>query len=204
MEKRISGSLAEGKSGFSWKALSTPAKAGVIGIAVLVGLFFALRILPILVAAMGLGLLVAILFIPYWIPTIVAFMRKHPSKGAILVLNMFFGWTFVGWLISLVWALGFASSNVTQQTVVVHTTNVMSGPDPNSLPPRAQVGDVIDGRRFNGTSWVPLQSPAPAPLTAQVYRAGDVVDGQRFDGQSWTPVQPTLPIQAPPPEQLPG
>lgn len=40
----------------------------------------------------------------YFIPFIVASNREHPQTGAIFVLNLFAGWTFVGWLIALVWA----------------------------------------------------------------------------------------------------
>ena len=46
--------------------------------------------------ALGLGL--------YLLPSICAFMRGHPSKAAILILNIFLGWTFIGWVVSLVWA----------------------------------------------------------------------------------------------------
>jgi hypothetical protein len=37
----------------------------------------------------------------YFLPTIVALSRRHPDKGMVFVLNLFFGWTFVGWVISL-------------------------------------------------------------------------------------------------------
>ena len=40
----------------------------------------------------------------YLIPTIVALMRDHPSKGGIIVLNVLLGWSIIGWVISLAWA----------------------------------------------------------------------------------------------------
>ena len=40
----------------------------------------------------------------YFLPSIVAFRRGHPSKAAVLILNIFLGWTFLGWVVSLVWA----------------------------------------------------------------------------------------------------
>ena len=40
----------------------------------------------------------------YLIPTIVALMRDHPSKGGIIVLNVLLGWTLIGWVVSLAWA----------------------------------------------------------------------------------------------------
>lgn len=41
----------------------------------------------------------------YFVPTVVAFRRKHPQILAIVVLNLFLGWTFLGWLGALIWAL---------------------------------------------------------------------------------------------------
>jgi hypothetical protein len=38
----------------------------------------------------------------YFLPTIVA--GRHHNSGAIFVLNLLLGWTFVGWVIALVWA----------------------------------------------------------------------------------------------------
>jgi Superinfection immunity protein len=40
----------------------------------------------------------------YFIPTIVAAIRRHQNAEAILVLNLFLGWTFIGWVLALVWA----------------------------------------------------------------------------------------------------
>jgi predicted RNA-binding Zn-ribbon protein involved in translation (DUF1610 family) len=40
----------------------------------------------------------------YFIPTLVAFERFHRNRGAIFVLNLFLGWTLVGWVATLVWA----------------------------------------------------------------------------------------------------
>jgi Superinfection immunity protein len=45
------------------------------------------------------------LVIAYWVPTIVAWRRHVPAKGQVLVVNLFLGWTFIGWVIALVMAL---------------------------------------------------------------------------------------------------
>ena len=47
--------------------------------------------------------LIVFIFI-YFIPSFVAYKRLHNNKLAILICNIFLGWTFVGWVISLVWA----------------------------------------------------------------------------------------------------
>jgi hypothetical protein len=47
---------------------------------------------------------VALLALLYFLPTVVAAGRGH-SIALILVLNLFFGWTVVGWFVLLIWAL---------------------------------------------------------------------------------------------------
>jgi Superinfection immunity protein len=41
----------------------------------------------------------------YFLPTIIAFNRNRHNKGAIFVLNLFLGWTVLGWVVSMVWAV---------------------------------------------------------------------------------------------------
>lgn len=38
----------------------------------------------------------------YLLPTIVG--RNKKNSKAIFVLNLFLGWTFIGWIIALIWA----------------------------------------------------------------------------------------------------
>jgi hypothetical protein len=45
------------------------------------------------------------LLLGYFVPTILAFRRRHPQIMAIVALNLFLGWTFLGWLGALIWAL---------------------------------------------------------------------------------------------------
>ncbi len=49
--------------------------------------------------------ILAVLFIPYFIPSIVAFARKQHNAVPILFLNIFLGWTLIGWVGALIWAL---------------------------------------------------------------------------------------------------
>jgi len=49
-------------------------------------------------------ILLAFMFICYMIPTFVASARKHPQTVAIGALNFLAGWTFIGWVIAIVWA----------------------------------------------------------------------------------------------------
>jgi hypothetical protein len=46
----------------------------------------------------------AVLILLYFLPTIIASNRGHEIIG-ILLFNLFFGWTGIGWIIMLLWAL---------------------------------------------------------------------------------------------------
>lgn len=41
----------------------------------------------------------------YLIPALIAINVKHKQQTAIILLNIFAGWTFVGWLGALIWAV---------------------------------------------------------------------------------------------------
>ena len=53
--------------------------------------------------------LIALAFFIYWYPTLLAKRRHHNNFGSIKLVNLFFGWTFIGWVVALIWA---ASDNV--------------------------------------------------------------------------------------------
>jgi hypothetical protein len=56
-------------------------------------------ILAFFIPIFGFGLVL------YFLPTILAFARSKRDAVSILVLNLFLGWTAIGWVIALVWAL---------------------------------------------------------------------------------------------------
>jgi hypothetical protein len=41
----------------------------------------------------------------YFIPTVIAFTSGKKDAKAIFVLNLFLGWTGIGWLIALIWSI---------------------------------------------------------------------------------------------------
>lgn len=53
---------------------------------------------------METGLLMVILLIAYFVPATTAMARSHHNTAAIVMLNLFLGWTFIGWVVALVWA----------------------------------------------------------------------------------------------------
>ena len=44
-------------------------------------------------------------FVLYFLPAIIAFARNKRDTTSILLLNFFLGWTAIGWVIALVWAV---------------------------------------------------------------------------------------------------
>lgn len=51
-----------------------------------------------------MDLVIALLFIAYLFPFVVAARREHERLGRILVANLLLGWTGIGWLVVLRWA----------------------------------------------------------------------------------------------------
>lgn len=49
-------------------------------------------------------LLFIVLLGMYFLPAIIGFAKDKKNAGAILVLNLFLGWTGLGWIVALVWA----------------------------------------------------------------------------------------------------
>lgn len=46
-----------------------------------------------------------ILLFVYFFPWIIAKVRSHQQRGAIFTLNLLLGWTVIGWVVALVWAM---------------------------------------------------------------------------------------------------
>jgi hypothetical protein len=59
----------------------------------------------------------AVLFVAYWLPTLLAFHRRHRSRAAILIVNFLLGWTLIGWVAALIWA---GTGNTEPATFVVY------------------------------------------------------------------------------------
>jgi Superinfection immunity protein len=56
----------------------------------------------------GIVILVLIFFVSmfiYFLPSIIAISRHKKQYIAIFLLNLFTGWTFIGWVGSLIWSV---------------------------------------------------------------------------------------------------
>jgi hypothetical protein len=67
-------------------------------------------VVVLIVVALGLA--------AYFLPSIVATARKHRNTTAIFFLNLLLGWSVIGWVGALVWAL----TNPYSATVIVNPT----------------------------------------------------------------------------------
>lgn len=69
-------------------------------------------------AAVGGGFLLGFIcigFLFYFLPAFIAGMRGHQNAAAIFVLNLFLGWTFIGWVVALVWAFTAVERRVSRR-----------------------------------------------------------------------------------------
>lgn len=41
----------------------------------------------------------------YWVPAVTAQVRHVPNKGSVFVVNLFLGWTVIGWVAALAMAM---------------------------------------------------------------------------------------------------
>lgn len=114
-----------------------------------------LSTIPDIGSTIGAILLTVFGAVAYVIPSIIAIRRKHHSVGAIIAVNLLLGWSLIGWVIALVWSLTDPSPTVRVAPQALYgQPQVYGQPQP---PVQYQVGDVVNGHRFNGQDWVPLQ-----------------------------------------------
>jgi hypothetical protein len=67
----------------------------------------------ILAGIFGLGLPEIFILIFYFIPSFTASVKKHPYTTGVFILNIFLGWTIIGWVGALVWAVSVKNKSET-------------------------------------------------------------------------------------------
>lgn len=75
------------------------------------------------------------LFIVYFFPAIVASVRRHMNAGAICVLNILLGWTFIGWVAALVWA-STANTRANQRAATMRIEGIVRSKQADPAQPR--------------------------------------------------------------------
>jgi hypothetical protein len=58
----------------------------------------------------ALALTLAIISFGYLLPWAIAVGRGRTNTASIFVVNLFFGWTFIGWVVALTWSLAHDSA----------------------------------------------------------------------------------------------
>lgn len=51
----------------------------------------------------------------YLLPSLVATKKKSDAAAPIFVINLFLGWTFVGWVVALAWAVSAKKTKIEQK-----------------------------------------------------------------------------------------
>ena len=48
--------------------------------------------------------LIVLIFLLHFLPAILAHVRRHRQSAAITLINLFLGWTGLGWVLAFFWA----------------------------------------------------------------------------------------------------
>jgi hypothetical protein len=94
----------------------------------------------------------ALLVCAYFLPLIIAGVRKVPNIGSVAVINLFLGWTFIGWVVALAMAFRSADRNViVNQYGAANLVAAAPVPQPAGwFPDPARRHEL---RYWNGTGW---------------------------------------------------
>jgi hypothetical protein len=85
----------------------------------------------------GFGLITFLLFggaFVYFLPTIIAIGRRNSNTASVFVLNLLLGWSLIGWIVALVWALAANSP----APIIVNNTTQAYKPEPEKRIPTQQ------------------------------------------------------------------
>src|SRR3954453_5560338 len=60
---------------------------------------------------------IIVCFLLYLLPTMIAAGRKSKRTAGVFVVNFFLGWTLLGWVLALAWAIGSDKEETTGKNV---------------------------------------------------------------------------------------
>jgi ribosomal protein S27E len=113
-------------------------------------------------SAIGAGVLLVILCVFYFLPTLIAGRRGIPNAGSVAVVNIFLGWTCLGWIV----ALAMAAAGDTRSTQ--HRVPYPSGPPTNATKKCPDCAETVlsDARvcKHCGYRFAPRAPNAPQEL----------------------------------------
>lgn len=91
------------------------------------------------------GGMLLFLLVPYFLPTIIAMLRGKSSVLGIFLLNFFLGFTVIGWIGALIWAL-----SADRRTTIIYN-NTTTTPPPPPPPPTSHTYTNVTIRRPGAT-----------------------------------------------------
>jgi hypothetical protein len=53
-------------------------------------------------------MVIGVVFVTYFLPAIIAGLRRHQAQYQIFFLNLLLGWTLIGWVVAFLWSIGRA------------------------------------------------------------------------------------------------
>jgi T4 superinfection immunity protein len=92
----------------------------------------------------------------YFFPIFIAAFRSHPNSGAVFIVNLFLGWTFLGWVISL----AMACSSIRREVRQIEVRLIAQQPIPLALAKPVSV-PVIENHITATDKLYDLSHPAP-------------------------------------------
>lgn len=76
---------------------------------------------------------VLVLGFMYFMPSVVGAIRKVPNLGSVMVINLFLGWSLIGWVVAMAMAARSVPS-ATSQTIIIQNALAVGGGMEAALP----------------------------------------------------------------------
>ena len=107
--------------------------AAIVGLSVLLGFF---RLFGDSFSGGGAGGIVALVIIGllYFLPSMVAWGRDTPNKNSVFVINIFLGWTLIGWVVALAMAVSQADTKKPSTVRQLDASNEKPAPATAAAP----------------------------------------------------------------------
>ena len=84
----------------------------------LIGYLFLAILISIFSGDLAVGFTLTFLIGIYFLPSWLSSSRGHPNQGSIFILNLFLGWTLLGWVLALIWANSYIDKDKRQKTTI--------------------------------------------------------------------------------------
>ena len=90
---------------FTWKVVLIFSALAITGVLIGTAIAGGKQAIGVALGALLFVALSIVALAIYFFPTIVAASREHRNVAGVLLVNLFFGWTLLGWVGALVWAI---------------------------------------------------------------------------------------------------